>query len=135
MMGLKSKPYQESPWRVPGRAIFAVIAVVTFGQANPTDAHVGSSSDGHDLLRMCTAVSSQENSDELYATCERDLAEMRRLMRSGPLHGFLACVPVDEVLLRVVFNVVRWMELNPRFIDRDADEVIARALSERWPCA
>lgn len=114
----------------------SLVAILLAASQQPlfADTRSGSMLAGHNLFHMCTAVASDANGDEKFRACENNISRVRGQLRRAPVHDFRACVPTDVTTLDNVFTVIRWIETNPDRKSRDADDVVAEALSARWPC-
>jgi hypothetical protein len=84
---------------------------------------------GNKLLRDCNNAN-----NILIANCAGYISAITDVLTTGPYRGYGACTPVG-VEVGQVFSVVKiWMESHPEKLHHNAPILVAKALSEAFPC-
>jgi len=89
---------------------------------------------GQEFMNFCNATTADDDGETRFSRCESLVQETRRALAASPVHGIRACVPQKVSDLKLVFTAIHWLDDNPEGLTMETDEVLARALSEVWPC-
>jgi len=89
---------------------------------------------GEEFINLCNATTADDDGEERFTRCEKLVQKTRRVLETSPIHGIRACVPEKVSDLKLIFTAIHWLDDNPQGRIMESDEVLARALSENWPC-
>jgi len=111
---------------------FALIitGAVFGGEAAQSSVHPS----GEGFLYFCNATTGDDDGDARFIRCETFVKETRVALLDTPVHGIRACIPKEISNLKLVFTAIRWLEDNAIGHSKEADEVLALAFAEVWPC-
>jgi len=106
-----------------------LLAVLSAGRAEADS----SFRSGNELFRECTADTEQPAQQ---ATCFGYVAAISDVLDGGnPINGYRVCQPKTGVNLGQMKDiVVQWLQRNPQDRHRAAAGLVAKALSEAFPC-
>ena len=83
---------------------------------------------GTTLLEKCGGGQAEK------AACRGYILAIADVLAEGPHFGWRACAPGDAPAAQVEKAVVRWLRNNPRILHYAADGLVAKALSDGFPC-
>ncbi len=109
-----------------------LVSLCLFAIGNNVAASVHPSGEG--FINLCNATTADNDGESRFNKCEQLVQETRRILAVSPIHGIRACVPQRVTDLKLVFTAIHWLDDNPGGYVMESDEVLARALSEAWPC-
>ena len=119
-------------WRPPNLLVVAFIGVSIFSAGKSAQSSVHPS--GEEFINLCNATTADEDGEDRFTRCEKLVRESRRVLATSPIHGIRACVPQKVTDLKLIFTAIHWLDDNPERLRLESDEILARALSESWPC-
>ena len=83
---------------------------------------------GTTLLEKCGGGEAEK------AACSGYILAIADVLAEGPHFGWRACMPEGVRAGQVKKAVVRWLGNNPRILHYEADGLVAKALSDAFPC-
>ena len=90
---------------------------------------------GEEFLFLCNATTGDDDGDARFTRCEKFVRKTRDALLKASVHGVRACIPNETSDLKLVFTAINWLEDNSVEDDTEADEVLALAFAEIWPCS
>ncbi len=83
---------------------------------------------GTTLLQKCEGNQAEK------AACSGYILAIADVLAEGPHFGWRACAPGDARAGQVEKAAVRWLRNNPLILHYAADGLVAKALSDAFPC-
>ncbi len=112
---------------------YVFISVLSLGVlwGGPLRAEIGATfATGDNLVGWC---SSDNQAERNY--CSTYVAGIADVMAYSPVGSFRACLPKDSAGIERAADAVRaWLEVHPEDYHFKAVSLVARALSESYPC-
>ena len=108
------------------KRMLAPLAALALIAASP-EAGAGFES-GTTLLEKCRGGQAEK------AACSGYILAVADVLAEGPHFGWRACMPDGVPAGRVEQAAVRWLGNNPQILHYAADGLIAKALSDAFPC-
>ena len=106
--------------------MLAALAALVLAAASP-GAGAGFES-GTTLLEKCRGGSAKK------AACSGYILAIADVLAEGPHFGWRACLPEGVPARQVEQAVMGWFGNNPQILHYEADGLIAKALSDAFPC-